>query len=465
MKLDKDQEKAIKCIKNHSIIIAGAGCGKTTTLIGKVDYLIKNHVKENEILVLSFTNEAVNNFIQKCKYKINVSTFHKTALMFINNEYEIADEYIIEDVINSFLENISNKLKNKLFHIWYKYKKYSKENYKEFINDESSSSIKTIIKSSCKLIKTNNIDINKINANKFTREEFILLYIIKNVIDIYNNTLKENNLIDFDDMIIMATKNLINKKVFSHYKHVLVDEYQDISMIRLNFLKALIKSNDSILTAVGDDFQSIYQFSGSNISLFTNFDKYFKNAEKFFITNTYRCPYKIIKLSSKFILKNKNQIKKELTAINKNKCIYKKIYTSNHKKALYKLLKKIDLNKSILILSRNTFDINNYLSKEIKHKDGKIIIKNKIYKNINFMTIHKSKGLEADIVIVLNLTSNYNGLPSKKTNKLFEKLLSYHEPIKYAEERRLFYVALTRTKSDLYLIIDRNNSSVFINEV
>lgn len=465
MKLDKDQEKAVKCIKNHSIIIAGAGCGKTTTLIAKVDYLIKNHVKENEILVLSFTNETVKSFISKCDYKINVLTFHKAALMFMNDKYEIAENYVIDSVIKKALKLISKKLKKKLFRVWYKYKKYTEENYEKFINDESALSITSIIKNSCKLIKTNNINLNKLKVNKFTKDEIILLYCVKSIIAIYNNTLKKNNLIDFDDMIIMATQNLNGKLVKNHFKYILVDEYQDISEIRLNFLKALINSNNSVLTAVGDDWQSIYQFSGSNIVLFTHFEDYFINSEKYFITNTYRCPNKIIKISSRFILKNKNQIQKELVSINSHKCIYKKIYTKKDKYILYKTLKKIDLSKSILILSRNTFDIYKYLSNKLKYVDNKIIIDNKIYTNIRFMTIHKSKGLEAQIVIIINLSSNYNGLPSKKNTNLFEKLLDNKEPIKYAEERRLFYVALTRTKSDLYLIIDKKNTSIFANEV
>ena len=464
MKLDYEQDIAAKCLNNNSIIIAGAGCGKTTTLIKKIDNLIKSGIKENDILVLSYTNETVNNFKQKCHYNIKVLTFHKAALEFQDHEYDIADDFIIDKVILDFLTNLNMKLKKKIFHMWYRYKIYNDKNYYSFINETNSTSIFKVIKNACKIIKTNNININNLECKTFGKNEIFMLYVINKIIGNYNNELYKNNFIDFDDMIVLATKNITSGVVKHNYKHILVDEYQDISQIRQNFLKALVKSNNSIITVVGDDWQSIYQFSGSNLNIFLNYKNEFNNVKVFYITNTYRCPQKIINMSSKFILKNKLQINKKLNSVNKHKGKFKKIYTNNFKNVLYNILKSISNDKSVLVLSRNSFDIQKYISKKLRIDSDTLFLDNKKMSNIKYMTIHKSKGLEADVVIIINLSSGYNGFPSNKNTRFIEKIIGYHEPIKYAEERRLFYVALTRTKSDLYLIINKKNSSIFTNE-
>ena len=465
MIFDEDQENATNCLSNHSIIVAGAGCGKTTTLVKKIDKIIKSGVSENEILVISFTNEAVNNFIKKCPYSVKITTFHKEALEYINDNYEIADEYIIENIIKCFLENISQKLKKKIYYNFQnRFRLYSDESYATLLSSESSTSPIKVIKNICRIIKTNNINVSKLKANIFNNFEKVLIYCSTKVLDIYTKQLDENKLIDFDDIIIKATNYINRNEIKAKYKHILVDEYQDISIIRENFLSSLVSKNKAILTVVGDDWQSIYRFSGSNISLFLNFEKRYHNSKRYLIRNTYRCPQKIVNISTKFILKNKMQIKKEIISNNFTKSIVKKIYSNNEKKSLYKIISKIPNDKSVLIISRNNYDIYNYTSKKIKYINNKFIINGAMNKNIRFMTIHKSKGLEADIVIIINLTSGQDGFPSNKSLNIEEKLINCNEPIKYAEDRRLFYVAITRTKSDLYMIINKKNSSIFVNE-
>ena len=140
MTLDKEQLIASKYIDNHSLIIAGAGTGKTTTLLNKVEYLIKSGFKENEILVISFTNETVNNFKKKCPYNIDVFTFHKLANKITNSQCFIVDDTTLKDIIKNFLKCCSNKLKKKLVHIIY-FRVYSDNFYNKQINSESSSSI------------------------------------------------------------------------------------------------------------------------------------------------------------------------------------------------------------------------------------------------------------------------------------------------------------------------------------
>lgn len=465
MKPDKDQEIAAKYINNHSLIIAGAGTGKTTTLLYKINYLIENGVKESEILVISFTNETVNNFISKCKYKIDVFTFHKLANIIINSSKDIVGQEVLEDCIRTYFKNISKKLKQKLCHSFC-YSLFSEKYYLRRVDVYDDMSLSTYFYQIINQVKANNIVIENLDINKFTKNEQIAIYCIKNIINYYNQILRSNNIIDFDGLITEAT-SYINKGLYkSNYKYILVDEYQDISKVRLDFLKSLINNNNAILTAVGDDFQSIYGFNGSNINLFYDFQKHFKNSKIFYIKTTYRCPRRIIKKAGEFVMKNPFQIKKEIMSKSKIKGKITKIRSSSYKRDLIRLIKKYKKTKySILVLSRNGFDINFYIKKKNSIQNSYIVYKNELIKNMRFLTIHKSKGLEADIVIILNMAAGYNGFPGKTNTKLINKILSYNEEYKDAEERRLFYVALTRAKIRTYLIIDKKAPSDFISEI
>lgn len=465
MILDSEQKKATKIIDKHTLIIAGAGSGKTTTLIGKINYLIKLGIKEEDILVISYTNETVNSFKEKCKFTIDVMTFHKLAKCIINSDKEIIEEEHLQKFIILFLENIPNNLKKKLYFYNF-YKIYTKKRYKNNINTNTAESLTNYLFSTVKNIKANAIDFKKINSSRFSKKELLILYCSNVIINKYDKYLETNELIDFDNMIIEATDLLKNKRYINKYKYILVDEFQDISKIRLDFLIALLKSNNSILTAVGDDFQSIYGFSGSNINIFFDFKKYFNNSEILYITKTYRCPQSIISKAGKFIMKNPKQIKKELISVNKIKSKIIKVYSNNQRKDLIRIIDMYkDTNYSILIIGRNNFDINLLKNNNYKIDNSYMIINNIQYKNIRYLTIHKSKGLEADIVIIINLTNKINGIPSKQNNKLVSKLLDSSDSYKYAEERRLFYVALTRCKIKTYLLIDNNNPSIFVKEI
>jgi DNA helicase-4 len=161
-------------------------------------------------------------------------------------------------------------------------------------------------------------------------------------------------------------------------------------------------------------------------------------------------------------MKNKKQQKKTLKS---NKHLEKPIviyYRNNLKKALKELLTIIDC-ESIMVLGRNNKDIYNYIDEDFTQDQDIFRYKNKTFR---YLTIHKSKGLEAENVILINVIDNIIGLPTKLTQ---EKILKYVNNTKdyypYEEERRLFYVALTRTKTYTYLIASKNNYSIFIKEL
>ena len=209
MKPDNEQLIASKYIKNHSLIIAGAGSGKTTTLLFKIDNLIKNGTKENEILVISFTNETVNSFKNKCKYSVDIFTFHKLAKNILNTSDEIIDDDVLKSIISSFLKHIPIKLKKRIYHI-FKFGIFTIKKYNNMLNEDHSYAVVNFLYSLIKQIKTNMIDLNNTRINHLNKNEIIILYCVKHIIDIYNTELINNKLIDFDDLIINAT-SLINQ--------------------------------------------------------------------------------------------------------------------------------------------------------------------------------------------------------------------------------------------------------------
>ena len=266
-------------------------------------------------------------------------------------------------------------------------------------------------------------------------------------------------------MINEAIKLLKSRGLKKKWKYIIVDEYQDTSLTKFHLLDSLIKITNAKFLAVGDDFQSIYRFTGCNLSIFLDFSKYFTYSKTFKIVNTYRNPQELINIAGYFIMKNPKQQRKKL--ISSKHCTFPLyIYqTNDFSGTLKKLL--INLNypqsKEILVLGRNNRDIFNYIDKDFTSKNDKYI-----YKNITFryLTIHKSKGLEADIVIIINLENKPLSIPTKiKDEDILKYVNNTKDYYPYEEERRLFYVALTRTKETCYLITPYVNESIFVKEL
>ena len=353
-----------------------------------------------------------------------------------------------------------------------------------------------ILDSFISLFKGNNYKIDKfdefrkINNMKcigFRKEKHsFFLDIVEDIYIYYYHYLKNGNFIDFNDMINEATTIIKRNGFDGNYKYILVDEFQDISHTRFDLIKTIKKALNAKLVIVGDDWQSIYKFSGSDIDLFTNFDKYLSNSqtEVCSINNIYRNCQNLIDISSKFVMKNNYQLKKQLSSKSKNQINDSiKIYEYTDKKikpiAFERIIKDIyDLSNQnkvkILVLGRNSKDYMGILDENLFYTSGKVENKDlKIHyiKNpnisIKYSTVHGSKGIEEDNVILINLENKRNGFPNKMTDDsvlMFVKNDNV-EPIEYSEERRLFYVALTRTKNRTYLLVPKIDQSLFINEL
>ena len=435
--MNEKQLEAIKSLEN-TLVVAGAGSGKTFTIVNKIKYLLDNNIyKENELLVISFTNESVNDLKRKIDYNLDIMTFHKLAITLINNpDMKISNEYYLKYIINEYFNSYGkyNKKQNKLI--------------KRILQEMDIDNLKKLIFTFINLYKSNYNDINYL-LNLYQKSKFInkiYFKIILEIYHIYNQELKASNLYDFNDMIKIATNNINNNIIKTNYKYIIIDEFQDTSLNRFKLIDAIMKQNNAKIFVVGDDYQSIYRFSGCNLDIFLNFNKLVSNLNIINLDYNYRNPKEIIDVANSFIMKNKNQIKKETICLkNINKpikiCFYK-----NKRTAIEKILKYIDT--KYLILGRNNTD------KDLFNVQDK-----------PFLTIHKSKGLEEDNIILINLTNNNNSLPSKiKNHKIINKLIKT-DYYPYEEERRLFYVALTRTRNNIYLLVPKSNYSIFIKEL
>lgn len=473
--LDEDQTRVIYDDSKYLLVIAGAGAGKTLTIMAKIKYLKEIlNVSLNDILVISFTNETVNSLKYKLKtnfnYELDIKTFHKLALDIIGNNYYIVKENYLEEITNFFLTELiySNhyliKCILKYEQIFYTKYNYLKK-YKLFLKSKKYNKLFKTIVTFINLYKSNNIDIINFKSYFKLKKDYNILIIIYSILIFYNSELNASNLIDFNDMLSLAITNIDNTNI--KYKYIIVDEYQDTSIIRYKLLKKLVDKTKAKLLVVGDDYQSIYRFSGCNLNVFLNFKNYYNKAKILYLNNTYRNSKEIINIASKFIMKNNNQIKKELnsfTSINKP---LKFVYYKSIKKDLTKLIMEVKSKGNVLILARNNFDINKYLDFNIFKidREGNIYLNNKFIK-VRFLTVHKAKGLEADNVILINLTNSLYGFPNKlEDERIFKYVNNYKDNIRYEEERRLFYVALTRTKNNIYFYLDISNISTFVKEI
>ena len=281
----------------------------------------------------------------------------------------------------------------------------------------------------------------------------------------YQDSLDKEKSLDFNDMINKSISVLKENKIIKKYKYIIVDEYQDTSLTKFNLLNEIINITGAYFLAVGDDFQSIYRFTGCNLHIFLNFTKYFKYSKIFHIINTYRNPQELINVAGNFVMKNKYQQHKNLVSqkhLPKPIIIY---YQDNKIQALKGLLIYLDKQniKEIMVLGRNNKDITKYIDNTYKQNNDIYT-----YQNISFryLTIHKSKGLESNTVILINMENSSLGMPTKiKDEKILKYVNNTKDIYPYEEERRLFYVALTRTKNKTYIISPTKNESLFITEI
>lgn len=405
----------------------------------------------------------------------------------------LVETYSYENKEGVLLENLKEKLEDRgvVFR-----KRSDKEiwNILNSIAKDEVNSLDTLINTFLNLYKSNNIQIVTLkdhldtltDQNRKIRYSLFLDLFIP-ILTNYNEFLKSKNLIDFSDMINDAAKYISKNKFKNKFKYIIVDEFQDTSVGRFNLINELLKNNRSCkLFAVGDDWQSIFRFAGSDISLFTKFEEYFGFSEISKIETTYRFSKSMIDISSKFILSNPNQSEKKLRAFNNDTLSPIEIINSNSFKnddpypfitALSKIhSENLDSNKKIKILALARYTHFVELYKE--RKDLFLVMYDENEKSyfikylelphieVQLLTVHRSKGLQADYVILLHCVSGAYGFPSEQADDpILNLLLSSSDQYANGEERRLFYVALTRSKTKTFITTNITYKSKFIDEI
>ena len=323
----------------------------------------------------------------------------------------------------------------------------------------------TLIKSSCKSVKE---VMREVQYAEDERSAFIIEHIFRPVYELYVQALNDLKQIDFTDAILQATEICRTSRPVE-YDYIIVDEFQDISIDRYNFLRALREGNPPAkLYCVGDDWQSIYRFSGSDMALFNQFSEYFGATDVNKIETTYRFGEPLVSLSSRFIQRNHAQIQKNIHSFSADVKTELEFHAYDRKeycRIIGQLVASIPSDKSIFLLGRYSFD-DYYLSfmyQSVKERDRFYYLIGG--RKIEFLTVHKSKGLEADYVILLQCNKDIYGFPSLVSDDpVLNYVLTESDQFPYGEERRLFYVAITRAKVKTLVLYDKRFPSLFVDE-
>lgn len=516
-------EQQVSCIENdtmNTLVVAGAGTGKTTTIIGKIKWILKNWVSKRQlthksaepppkVLVISFTHASKEELERRILSEIlqddlvfkiyhpgdfvEVETFHSLALRMVKGL--ISNNFKLEvSGFEGFLKNVmasttatdapdlilTEEKAERFSHLYSLLQNYN----------VSISSLQKLVRERFRYFWQQD-ELQKLRASllkltKYTRE--------------YQESLKSTGSVDFAGLLELAKTSLDTN--FS-YDYVIIDEYQDISPLEYLLIKKLREIHDFKLFCVGDDWQTIYQFAGSEISLILNFEKCWGETEIFKIERTYRFPEKLAKLSGSFIMQNTAQLMKQIRGkrLDEDDQIVEINGPSERTdlNALYYFLLNLPERAKIFLIGRYNFDI-----RKISHceylvftKLGdklQIIMRERPDLEISFLSAHKSKGLQADYVFIINCRDTTLGFPSrveedglaglvrelailklsnnKDTGGRFQFFSDFIQRRKlrdsdfaFAEERRLFYVAMTRARKKVLFLTVKDKESPFILEL
>ncbi len=477
--LNNSQSLSVINGEDNVLVLAGAGSGKTSVLVARAGWLLlRGLAKPEQILLLAFGRKAAEEMNERIQSRlqqveIEAKTFHALALHIIR-------EGSNKSPVISELETDSSKRQSLLLTEWREQcssKKAQAKGWREWLSDELqwtipdgefwhdekiSRKVLPRIERWLSLMRMHGGSQKEMIEN--TAEDIRELFqkrirLMAPLLKAWKSALKDEGAIDFSGLIHQAV-NLIEKGRFiSPWKHILVDEFQDISPLRAKLLQALRQQNKrTALFAVGDDWQAIYRFSGAELNLTTSFQNNFGEGEICALDTTYRFNERIGDIANHFVLQNPSQLDKPLNSLTKGN---KKSVVLLYEEALERLLDKMSgyvlEDENILILARY-----HYLKPEVLNKAATRWPK----LNIQFMTMHASKGQQADYVIICGLNSGKDGFPAPARESIIEEaLLPKPENFAHAEERRLLYVALTRAKQQAWLLYNPENPSEFIDEL
>lgn len=455
---------------------------------GKVTYIEHFGITEDGFNG-RYSEEELSRYKSRINDKVLLHRRHKTDLIYTFSVYRDKRDC---------LEHLQEQLLQKGYRL---VKRPAGKVYRKLVDSEESKYITRLALLICTFIgnfKTQGFKVDRFDEFKVkvknVRTKLFLDICVTCYLE-YQKFLRENNCIDFQDMINESAELIRKKRITKellNFRYIIVDEYQDISRQRYNLIRELSKLCHAKIVAVGDDWQSIYAFSGSILPLFTRFCEEVGYGQELKITKTYRNAQEIIDIAGTFVQKNSSQIKKELVSPKRitNPVIihtYSEDYVKGEQGGKFYRLgvavntaieEIIKYNKSdgkssvssILLIGRYGFDARNLCySKEFSYDDraGKVYSSRYGSKvKLQFLTAHSSKGLSAENVIIINAKDEIYGFPSKvDDDPVLNLVISNDCSYNYAEERRLFYVALTRTKNRVFIVTPEKRPSEFIKEL
>ncbi|WP_151992680.1 DNA helicase IV [Buttiauxella massiliensis] len=474
--LNPSQARAVVNGEDSLLVLAGAGSGKTSVLVARAGWLLqRGEASEEQILLLAFGRKAAQEMDQRIAERLNTDaisarTFHALALHIIQQGSKKVPRV-------SELESDTTARHQLLIESWQQQcreKKAQAKGWREWLRDELQWEVpegeywkdERLAKrlasrldrwlglmrmhggSQAEMIAAAPEDIRDL----FAKRVKLMAPLLKS----WKTALKAEEAVDFSGLIHQAINVLEKGRFISPWKHILVDEFQDISPQRAALLAALRKQNShTSLYAVGDDWQAIYRFSGAEMSLTTAFAHHFGDADQCALDTTYRFNDRIGEIANLFVQQNPHQLAKPLNSLSKGDKKSVTLLADDQFEALLdKMSGYVNPQQRILVLARY-----HHLRPAILEKAATRWPK----LTIDFMTIHASKGQQADYVVVLGLQQGKDGFPAVARESVMEKaLLPQPEDYPDAEERRLLYVAMTRARHRVWLLFNKQEPSSFV---
>jgi Superfamily I DNA and RNA helicases len=474
--LNSAQARAVVNGERSLLVLAGAGSGKTSVLVARAGWLLtRGEAAPDQILLLAFGRKAAQEMDERIQERlstdaISAETFHALALHIIQQGSKKVP-------VISKLENDSAARQKLLTACWQQQcqeKKAQAKGWRQWLEEEMGWEVpeedywhdpKLIRRMGSRLDRW--VSLMRMHGGSQAEmiegapEEVRELFgkrvkLMAPLLKAWKTALKDEGAVDFSGLIHQAINVLEKGRFVSPWKHILVDEFQDISPQRAALLAALRKQNSqTTLFAVGDDWQAIYRFSGAQLTLTTAFEHYFGEGDSCALDTTYRFNGRIGEVANRFIQQNPHQLTKPLNSLTAGD---KKAVTLLPDDQLDALLDKLSgfakPQQRILIMARY-----HHLKPAALEKASTRWPK----LQIDFMTIHASKGQQADFAIVLGLQEGQDEFPAPARESIMEQaLLPQPEDFADAEERRLLYVAMTRARERVWLLYNKEQPSVFV---
>ncbi|WMO13966.1 UvrD-helicase domain-containing protein [Pseudoalteromonas piscicida] len=457
------QRKACVIQDDRQLLLAGAGTGKTSVIKAKVGYLLHRKLAQaNELLLLAYGNDAATEMRQRCQPlcdTLNCSTFHSLGMQIIEAvtgaKPTISTLATDKKLFKQFIADTVQSLRQE---------SHFERDFALFLKSSSTqqaSQAIDLISQVLPLMKHAQImgEVEQL-LTQFSNQMSVIMPVLAE----YQLYLSNESSIDFDDMLEQAIYYVESGQFISPWKFILVDEFQDISRVRAKLIQVLLdKKAGSQLFAVGDDWQAIYRFSGGDMRLTTEFTRYFGKSTTTYLDKTFRYPQTILDTASEFICRNPEQITKHITSHTTGVAGQGvvKVMVDDELSQAQQLLNLIEQRNegkaSVALLARN--------HRALPDK-SKIAQWRQLYPEliISHNTFHGAKGTEADFTIVFGL--KHRNFPSQvKTPAFVDALLPAQGAFPDAEERRLFYVALTRAKKQCFLLAPNDAPSYFLEEI